>query len=238
MPHVRAHPLHVIRAAVMINRRFAGVERSVFCVGYVQGGQAMKIRWIILFAASIPILITTGCLFVAQAVTSETGRGFTWGGLPTQERGHVTLKWSHDAGAGVTSSPAISSDGTIYFGAWSGDLHALNVNGTLKWKFKAKDGIGSSPSVAADGTIYFGSWDDHLYAVDRNGKTKWKFKTRRNINSSPAIGDDGTVYIGSDDDNLYAVSKMGSLKWKFETGGNVRSSPAIGQDGIVYSQVA
>ena len=66
------------------------------------------------------------------------------------------------------SSPAISADGTIFFGS-SNDRHlyAVNPDGTLKWKFTtgAILSIDSSPAIGADGTIYFSSDDGNLYAV-------------------------------------------------------------------------
>jgi len=65
----------------------------------------------------------------------------------------------------ITSSPVISSGGTIYIGSNDHYLYALNPDGTLKWKFKTGDGIFSSPAIARDGTIYVGSWDCYLYAI-------------------------------------------------------------------------
>ena len=54
------------------------------------------------------------------------------------------------------SCPAIAEDGTIYFGAWDNNLHAVNPDGTSKWKFGANADIVSSPAIDEDGTIYFG----------------------------------------------------------------------------------
>jgi outer membrane protein assembly factor BamB len=65
----------------------------------------------------------------------------------------------------ITSSPVISSDGTIYIGSNDNYLYALNPDCTLKWKFKTGDGIFSSPAISRDGTIYVGSWDHYLYAI-------------------------------------------------------------------------
>ena len=136
------------------------------------------------------------------------------------------------------SSPAISSDGTIYVGTYgtTGEkyLFAINSNGTLKWKFQVGDEIESSPAIGSDGTIYVGSRDGYLYAINSDGTLKWKFLTTDDVESSPAIGSDGTIYVGSNDKNLYAINLDGSMKWAFLTDGGVRSSPAIGSDGIIY----
>jgi hypothetical protein len=132
----------------------------------------------------------------------------------------------------VSSSPAISQDGTIYFGSWDSYLYAINPDGRLKWKFETEGYVYSSPAISQDGTIYFGSWDSYLYAINPDGSLKWKFKTGNNVYSSPAISQDGTIYFGSD--YLYAINPDGSLKWKFKTGSYVVSSPAISQDGTIY----
>jgi len=151
--------------------------------------------------------------------------------LPTQTG---NLKWRYKTGDWVGSSPAIGSDGTIYFGSWDSYLYALNPDGNLKWRYKTGDWVRSSPAIGSDGTIYFGSWDSCLYALNPDGNLKWRYKTGDWVRSSPAIGLDGTIYFGSCDNCLYALNPDGNLKWRYKTGGVVFSSPAIGSDGTIY----
>jgi outer membrane protein assembly factor BamB len=77
-----------------------------------------------------------------------------------------TLKWDFYVGNDrwiATSAPAISADGTIYFGVNIGDsaggeIIAVNSDGTEKWRKKiAEWWIRSSPAIAEDGTVYIGS---------------------------------------------------------------------------------
>jgi len=157
-----------------------------------------------------------------------------------------TQKWRFVTGGdiwGVFCSPAIGSDGTIYYG--SGDynlsrgggtrLYAFNPNGTEKWSFDAGNDVTSSPAVGLDGIIYVGSGSGNLHAINPNGTEKWHFTTGSFVESSPTIGMDGTIYVGSSDDRLYAVNPNGTEKWRFTTGGpEVFSSPAIGSDGTIY----
>ncbi len=75
------------------------------------------------------------------------------------------LVWKYAFNGNVASSPAIGSDGTIYFGAFDGNLYAVNPDGSLRWKFAANSPIYTSPAIAANGTIYFGSDDDNFYAI-------------------------------------------------------------------------
>ena len=61
-----------------------------------------------------------------------------------------TLKWVFETEDGVESSPAIGSDGIIYFGSYDGYLYAVEDNGNhglLKWKFKTDGPIDGSPIV-------------------------------------------------------------------------------------------
>ncbi len=51
----------------------------------------------------------------------------------------------------IVSSPAIASDGTIYFGTMIGGsegyIYALNPDGTLKWRYLTGDYITSDPAI-------------------------------------------------------------------------------------------
>jgi len=143
------------------------------------------------------------------------------------------LKWNFKTGDQVKSSPAIGSDGTIYFGSRDCNLYAINPNGILKWNFETGDQVESSPAIGSDGTIYFGSADKYFYAISPNGTMKWKLGIGDGAGSSPAIGSDGTIYVGGNI-NLYAINPNGTLKWRFKTGDQVESSPAIGSDGTIY----
>ena len=94
-----------------------------------------------------------------------------------------TLKWSFTLGTNQAidkSSPAISSDGTIYIGTMRNDLDggfiiAVNPDGTERWSKKiANYGCWSSPAIGPDGAIYIGSdsYDEgnsygYLYAFNR-----------------------------------------------------------------------
>src|SRR6056297_3306428 len=84
-----------------------------------------------------------------------------------------------DDGA-IFSSPAISSEGTVYIADQANNLTAID-NGDILWRFQADDEINSTPTIGPDGTIYFGSYDNNLYALESNGDLKWKFETEGEI---------------------------------------------------------
>jgi len=102
--------------------------------------------------------------------------------------------------ADIRTTPAIASDGTIYFGAGDSLLHALNPDGTKKWMFPIPvdgDVIAghSSPTVGSDGTVYIGSSSDNkLYAVN-------DYAVPRNIkhNYVTSVNDEGVAKVGGEE---------------------------------------
>ena len=83
----------------------------------------------------------------------------------------ATLKvlWTYDAGSAVESSAAIV-DGTVYVGASTGELLAIDLaSGKAKWKYRAATpdfGIGESSPAVAGGVVYIGDLTGVLHAVD------------------------------------------------------------------------
>ncbi len=180
-------------------------------------------------------------LLLGQNVIAALASG-PWPALQrdAQRTGHTattgpitdTLRWEMPTGSAISSSPAVASDGTIYFGAWNNQLYAINKNGFIKWAFSAGNAISSSPAIGPAGTVYFGSYDGNIYAVHPDGTKNWEQSTGDIVTSSPIVASDGTIYIGSWDDKVYAFNPDGSLKWDppFTTGGDVSSSPALSAD--------
>src|SRR5438309_173854 len=75
---------------------------------------------------------------------------------------YLTNDWSLGITTSSQTCPAIGSDGTIYFGTFTGRLWAVRPDGSRQWVFRAGLEIQSSPALGADGTIYFGSRDRKL----------------------------------------------------------------------------
>jgi hypothetical protein len=130
----------------------------------------------------------------------------------------------------------VASDGTVYVGADTGKLYAINPSdGSIRWSVTTGGIVRSSPVIAADGTVYVGLDDKKVYAINPSGTTKWTLLTGGAVESTPAIGKDGLVYVGSDDKKLYALKPAdGTVLFSVTTGGIVRGSPSIGKDGTVY----
>ena len=147
-----------------------------------------------------------------------------------------SLMWSYKTNRKVGESPAIGSDGTVYFGTshtgGGGKITALTAGGALSWSHDIFYGVSSSPAIGADGTVYAGADNNRLYALSSDGSLSWTYDTGDDVNA-PAIGADGTVYAGSDNGWLYALTSDGSISWVRITGGSV-SPPAIDSGGTIY----
>jgi outer membrane protein assembly factor BamB len=143
--------------------------------------------------------------------------------------------WQFATGAGITSSPAVGADGTIYLSSTDGFLYALNPDGSPKWSYMAGGYFDNvSPALEANGTVVDGASDGNLYCLNAStGALAWKFQASSAISTSPAIGSDGSVYF-HDDLNLYGVTSGGTLKWRTTINGHSYSSPVIGTNGTLY----
>lgn len=138
-------------------------------------------------------------------------------------------------------SSAAVEDGTVYFGAYDGNLYALDsASGALRWKFQTMGPVRSSPAVAY-GTVYVGSLDGNLYALDaRTGVEKWRSPSIAwewsvpQVHSSPAVAY-GAVFYGGRDSYLRSLNAAtGAENWKaFHDGSWVVGSPAVA-GGVVY----
>ncbi len=165
-----------------------------------------------------------------------------------------SLSWSYQAGEpeyneewdtwkGICSSPAISSDGTIYITSFADWLWAFNSDASFKWSyyFSVTVDTWSSPTIGTDGTIYIGSGGHEgsgtgkFHAFNPGGTLEWSYQSGSDIYTTPAIGTDGIIYAGTGDHNIYAINPGGTQKWSYLTGKHLESSAAIGSEGTIYT---
>lgn len=167
-----------------------------------------------------------------------------------------TVKWKYTLNEGaavyMTGSPAIGTDGTIYFlsqylssdySRWHGKLNALNPDGSEKWNYIVSDGTSGgttgSPAIAPDGTIYFvyqfySTTTSNLYAMNPDGTKKWNYLVNENFSKHPVVASDGTIYVTSSN-HLYAFNSIGSIKWNYSpSNGFLESPPSVAKDGTIY----
>ena len=148
-----------------------------------------------------------------------------------------TLKWRFQTEDFVQSTPAIDTNGIIYFGSHDDNIYAVYPNGTMKWKFQTGGWVHGSPTIGSDGTIYCESDDDYLYAFNQNGAQKWKTKIKGSMRSSPSIDKEGNLYFGTSSGIVISIASNGTLRWEVplrEGDGIWGSTAAISDDGTIY----
>lgn len=135
----------------------------------------------------------------------------------------------HAKGKSIFSSPALHSSGLVIFGAYDGNIYALDSKtGKKKWIFWEADHIGSSPAVAEDlGLVFvgleFGLIRKHggIAALDiQTGKKVWEYTMAAYTHSSPLyIPSKKQVVVGGNEGIVYLFNaKSGKLLWEFKTG--------------------
>ena len=108
-------------------------------------------------------------------------------------------RWRLDGLSAITSTPAVV-DGVVYFGDWSGVLHAQRASdGTEIWSRKLSSAIRPSPLVAGD-RVYTPDSNGSLTALSRaTGDVVWTVpldtQPLLSIDSSPVLAGD-TIVIG------------------------------------------
>ena len=148
--------------------------------------------------------------------------------------GAGSILWSYPVKYDIRSSPAISDDGIIYFGADDDYLHAIDKKGNLIWKFDCGNIIYPSPTIGSDGRVYIAAGHKYIYAVDQSGSQIWQKEIASGCYSSPAVDRNGVVYIGDSSGILHAISPNGETLWTYQTADEIRSSPSVGKTGTIY----
>ncbi|MFC1569378.1 PQQ-binding-like beta-propeller repeat protein [bacterium] len=139
-------------------------------------------------------------------------------------------------------TPAISQDGTLYFGSYDKYLYAIDSEGKRRSRHFISLNMTSAPAIDMDGTIYICAWNSYrantsscLYAFHQDGNVKWKKQFyNTELENAPSIDSKGTIYIGSEDDILYALSPEGIEKWRYRSAGKINGTAAIDADNTVY----
>ncbi len=125
------------------------------------------------------------------------------------------LVWRRLLGAPVTSSPAITPDGTVYIGSDDACLYALSINDgdDVYSPFQARDFITSSPVVDASNTVYFSTDDGTTYGV-RNGVQLWMTELTygENVSATACLATDSTLLVNTDDGSIYAFDIRSSAR--------------------------
>jgi outer membrane protein assembly factor BamB len=144
--------------------------------------------------------------------------------------------WKHAVtSVKITTTPALTSTGTIIVDTTGGKVVALSQStGQPVWSVSLA-GTPGSPTVAGS-TVYIGSSTGTLTALDAHtGATTWTATVPGAVSSSPAVdAASGLVIVGDGSGTLSALSATtGSVVWTKSVAGAIDGSPVVA-GGAVY----
>ena len=149
--------------------------------------------------------------------------------------------WAYGTRSKIISTPAIGSNGHIYFSNWENStLYELDNDGYLVWKYELGDYcLGSSIKFGPDGTLYAISGNDSYAKIFafKNRTLKWICELPVSTSgSTPAIAEDGTIYLVLKDNSVALINWDGTIRGfiKAKSIINESSSTTISQDGFLY----
>ncbi len=172
-----------------------------------------------------------------------------------------TIVWKVETGRPILVKPAITEDGTVYFGTSSlrtekqlfyAVREGEENEGEVVWSLETlgeSTGFYSSPAIGTDGTVYTGCNDGYLYALCPDGTLLWGFDTTteqetepgtepaRAIAASPVIGPDGTIYIATQNGYVLAVSSTeegAEVLWSKNLDTRISATPLIADNNRIY----
>ena len=133
-----------------------------------------------------------------------------------------SVRWSFDAGKGLTTEPVIEGD-LLLVGGFDATLFAVDKSsGELAWEHVVSNWILATPVV--DGaTAYFGDFDGVLHAVDvQSGTDEWSLALNRGkVRGSAAVSGDFVV-VATDEGWLLGVSRTTQQRvWEVEVGSDI-----------------
>ncbi|HUS33925.1 MAG TPA: PQQ-binding-like beta-propeller repeat protein [Verrucomicrobiae bacterium] len=147
------------------------------------------------------------------------------------------LKWTFPTTNGIRSSPALGTNGLLYFGSLDGNVYAVEASsGAERWRYPQGEPIYSSPAIAPNGVVVIASKYSLLALNGDTGGLRWKVGTSE-VYSSPTIGTNGVVYFtGFSYSYVFAVDlATGTNRWGAPMGADrAYGSPSIGANGMVY----
>jgi outer membrane protein assembly factor BamB len=154
------------------------------------------------------------------------------------------ILWRFADSNGLTCTPVIGPDGTVYTGDINGTVFALNPsNGAVRWENDFDYSLTLFISAVPNGPLLVSSGLANatlVYALDpATGNMLWTFNGNGNgVSGSAAniaVGSNGVAYTGVYNQGLYAFdANTGGLLWQSSNIGYVLGDIAIGGDGTLY----
>jgi sugar lactone lactonase YvrE len=147
--------------------------------------------------------------------------------------------WNLPAGFDEISSPAMDSNGVIYF-TCDGVLFAITENRQILWAYNylASGMAGPSidiPVITPENKILLISRpNNQLLCFNNDGTLAWTYNSVGDLSYSPAVDLEGNIFL-TNNEELMSLTPDGTERWIYDFGNIfVISSPVISADGTIY----
>jgi len=143
------------------------------------------------------------------------------------------MKWAFESFyfSPLYKSPAIGSDGTIYFGDQNDRFYAISPDGTIDWAFLTNGDTDDSPVIDPEGPLYTSIYSDTIFALERDGDNAGtELFSIDGPDKSPVIDQYGNTYF-MENTVLKSYTREGTERWTFELSASETDQMAISADG-------
>ncbi|MHB8565928.1 MAG: InlB B-repeat-containing protein [Nitrososphaerales archaeon] len=136
--------------------------------------------------------------------------------------------WLFGPVGGVSSSPVIGNDGTIYVVSNDMHLYALNPDGSLKWDYYFGE-TPYQPVLDSNGRLIVPT-ADHIYTLSSGGTLEGPPQAIKAFNTTLTTGPNGDTYADFGNGTTALLSSSGAPIWNAKTS-CAGSALAIGASG-------
>jgi outer membrane protein assembly factor BamB len=114
--------------------------------------------------------------------------------------------WEQKIDGAILGGIAISPEGVLYIGTFSGIVTALDTDGQTLWEKQLSGQIWSTPALS-NGALYVGTSDNHLYALSTaDGSEISDFEADAPVLGTPLILEDKIIF-GTELGTLYFLDR-------------------------------
>ena len=114
-----------------------------------------------------------------------------------------TGKRVNGGGAGGAINTPVVSGGNVYYSAWDGSVHAVQIKDVIPlWDAKVGEPITTAPVIAGD-AVYFGTASGKVFALDqKTGARLWQYDTQGGQILARPVVSGNRVFVGTGDNRL------------------------------------
>lgn len=114
--------------------------------------------------------------------------------LRVRRNGEVA--WRFSAKNKIFTSPAVSADGSTYFGSQDHHAYGLDARGNKLFAVDLGADVDGSPAIGDDGSIFFGTDNGEIVKLDAHGTIAWSTPVGGFVRGVLAIARNGDVVTG------------------------------------------